>query len=143
MSRWNLSDLSKMPAAIQAQVYPDVQAAEVARNKSAQHDAMKEKPRSSPQSFNKLTPGVKEARSRGVISIDREIEGKIFPDRTPVHTPSALDLTPVYVPAALIRYILENWGSAFHVAGTETQRRKVVDNAVQSLAAREANPKSI
>lgn len=110
MSRWTLADLSKLPPGIQKQIYP--------------HAGVPDKgiELSSPVPSDKTPPASPEAPPPAIPE------------------PSALDMLPVYVPTALLRHILDNFAGPFYCAETETQRRKVVDHAVQCLAARDARP---
>lgn len=136
MARWNLSDLSKMPAAVQSQIYAEAnalhgRAVNPKPGPSVQADETPPKPNEAA-----INPDRKALGTGGKPYAQLEKDG-VWSS----HTGTPLDNSPVYVPASLLRYILENWGSAFHVASTETQRRRVVDHAVQCLAARDANPK--
>jgi hypothetical protein len=78
MPSWNLSDLSKLPAGIQAQIYPKGYVAPAAAVES---------------------PG-------GPREPVKHIDKNPNPELT------ALDRTPVHVPAEIIRHILNNYGAA-------------------------------
>jgi hypothetical protein len=116
MARFNLADISKMPAHIQAQVI-------------AQTGAKAEVPASSPTPEAKSPPEPKERAPRPI------------PDLAP--KASVFDSTPIYISADILGHILDSFAGAYYTAGTDTQRKAVIKHALQSLARREANPHSI
>lgn len=171
MPRWNLSDLSKKSAKNQAEAIAQMGPQTAFQYPPETMSKIKEQisrplpvSLSSPTPADETPPERKEPAAQphpdltvsptkdpylrpDVISKDGLFEGYARGDGQYFWIPraehSAIDQTPIDVPAELIRFILDNFSAAFYVAKDETQRRAVVKHAVQVLARREANPHSI